>query len=795
MRDGGSSPPRPSVGMASHVAWFLTLYALSALLLSVAVRQANPIPSHAGTTISDLRMVALSSVKSPILLRKTVILLVVRRLTALPSPFPLILFPPPPPSPQPSPPTLPPPRRLPLSINNWCACLSTPSTPTSLPLPPRALAPVSPPAHLTRHNPSTIHFLLRSFPRPHRHLVRMFLTKDLKLTTPIPLSPSHFPLSPSPLSQLVRMFLTKDLKMKNPLVLDGKFNCTVLRSKGAKKFTLSATDKNYPPMRIVFASNILVNGINVQGFAPLASNPDCQYLETRYIDFIGKWKCPAIWLYRVWAVQITQGRTFGRIEVSRASHTRIDSMTVNVHPLDYPGAIVVMLSGDGPNLIRSNVLITNNNMIAQGPPGKGAEIGLMLYRNAVGVNVFNNRISEFSLASLQIGFGQSNVGDAMLSNVMRNNMVHTFSTLGDSAGIYMDTHWVNPGNILRCNYVRKGEHCLYLDWVSSGVIVDGLVCDRTADGLKLNTGKYNHIQGMVVIDASAFSAAYISCQNYNVNNCNQPNGKKWNDELVKNYQTPGIKKFFPYLTNFCAKKALYNINCNLGSQYGAAVTGGCSGLPTENYAEIVTAMTDNSTKSVFYQDNCKPFPAVPKLNTLRYFSTSLAQAGFKNVKTMDFALTPGSPIKKAFPQFRSCPTKKGGPKKVDFQTYMNLFNIVKPADKPITSILTYTFKPGKSNTNPASIASVASTTDGTFGNTAVMATAVDDDESSRLVVLQSTENADEPIVRNEATDRSHWTPELAREMNPGYMRALAQHRRARGRNPPRVGIRVLPKAA
>ncbi|CAI5471849.1 unnamed protein product [Closterium sp. Yama58-4] len=608
-----------------------------------------------------------------------------------------------------------------------------------------------------------------------------------------------------PATQLVRMFLTKDLKLKNPLVLDGKFNCTVLRSKGTKKFTLSATDNNYPPMRIVFASNILVNGINVRGFAPLASNPDCQYLETRYLDFIGKWKCPAIWLYRVWAVQVTQGRTFGRIEVSRAAHTRIDSMTVNVHPLEYPGAIVVMLSGDGPNLIRSNVLITNNNMIAQGPPGKGAEIGLMLYRNAVGVNVFNNRMSEFSLASLQIGFGQSNVGDAMLSNVMRNNMVHTFSTLGDAAGIYVDTHWVNPGNILRCNYVRKGEHCLYLDWVSTGVIVDGLVCDRTADGLKLNTGKYNHIQGMVVIDGSAFSAGYISCQNYNVNNCNQPNGKKWNDELVKNYQTPGIKKvrglrmgiekFFPYLTNFCAKKALYNINCNAGSQYSAAVTGGCSGLPTENYAEIVTAMTDNSTKWVFYQDNCKPFPSVPKLNTLRYFSTSLSQAGFKNVKAMDFALTPKSPIKKAFPQFRSCPTKKGGPKKVDFQTYMNLFNIDRPADKPITSILTYTFKPGKSNTNPASLASVASATDGTLGNAAVMATAVDDDESSRLIVVQSTENAEEPVVRNAAMGRSHWTPELAREMSPAYMRALANHRRTRGRVPPRVGIRVLPKAA
>ncbi|GJP32532.1 hypothetical protein CLOM_g17160 [Closterium sp. NIES-68] len=611
-----------------------------------------------------------------------------------------------------------------------------------------------------------------------------------------------------PATQLVRMFLTADIKLKAPLVLDGKFNCTVLRSKGTKKYTLSATDKNYPPMRIVFASNILVNGINVQGFVPLASNPDCQYLETRYLDFIGKWKCPAIWLYRVWAVQVTQGRTYGRIEVSRAAHTRIDSMTVNVHPLDYPGAIVVMLSGDGPNLIRSNVLITNNNMVALGKPGTGAEIGLMLYRNAVGVNVNNNRMSEFKLASLQIGFGQSNVGDAMLNNVMRNNMVHTFGTNGDAAGIYVDTHWVNPGNILRCNYVRRGEHCLYLDWVSSGVIVDGLVCDKTADGLKLNTGKYNHVRGMVVIDASAFSVGYISCQNYNVNNCDKPNGQKWNAELLKSYQTPGIKKFFPYLTNFCAKTALHNINCNLGttSQYGAAVTGRCSGLPTENYAEIVSAMTDGSTKWVFYQDNCKPFPAVPKLNTLRYFATSLAKAGFTNAKGLDFSLTKASPIRKAFPGFRSCPTKRGGPRKVNFNSYMNLFNIDRPADKPITSILTYKFKPGKSSTNPASVASVMNTSSSSsssssdktssssIGDSWVMATAAEDDESSKLFVLQSSENADQPLVRNSATDQSHWTPELAREMSPGYVRALAKSRRARGRIPPRVGIRVLPKA-
>ncbi|CAI5493204.1 unnamed protein product [Closterium sp. Naga37s-1] len=183
------------------------------------------------------------------------------------------------------------------------------------------------------------------------------------------------------------------------------------------------------------------------------------------------------------------GNVYGRVEVARANHSRIDSMDVLVKATNQPGAIVVMLSGDGPNLIRSNVVISNNNVRTEGTIGQGAAVGIMLYRGAVGVDVIGNRISHFSLASLQLGWGQSNVGDAMLALVTKNDIIHGFGQLGDSAGIYLDTHWVNPGNILRCNYVQRGGHCLYLDWVSSGTVVDGLVCEQTADGMKLNTGK------------------------------------------------------------------------------------------------------------------------------------------------------------------------------------------------------------------------------------------------------------------------------------------------------------------
>ncbi|CAI5523723.1 unnamed protein product [Closterium sp. Naga37s-1] len=297
--------------------------------------------------------------------------------------------------------------------------------------------------------------------------------------------------------------------------------------------------------KIVNTNNVLVIGVNFKMPVSTVGQVDCNYLETRYIDFIGKYACPAVWLYRVWGVQVVQGNVYGRVEVARANHSRIDSMDVLVKATNQPGAIVVMLSGDGPNLIRSNVVISNNNIRTEGTIGQGAAVGIMLYRGAVGVDVIGNRISHFSLASLQLGWGQSNVGDAMLSLVTKNDIVHGFGQLGDSAGIYLDTHWVNPGNVLRCNYVQRGGHCLYLDWVSSGTVVDGLVCEQTADGMKLNTGKNNEVRGMVIIDSKEPLAGYISCQNYGVNNCDKPNGIKWNNDLLTYYQTPGIKKLQP----------------------------------------------------------------------------------------------------------------------------------------------------------------------------------------------------------------------------------------------------------
>ena len=45
------------------------------------------------------------------------------------------------------------------------------------------------------------------------------------------------------------------------------------------------------------------------------------------------------------------------------------------------------------------------------------------------------------------------------------------------------------GNIAKCNYVLNGDHCMYLDNLSSGIAITGGACINTADGMKVNNGQ------------------------------------------------------------------------------------------------------------------------------------------------------------------------------------------------------------------------------------------------------------------------------------------------------------------
>ncbi|CAI5511466.1 unnamed protein product [Closterium sp. Naga37s-1] len=76
--------------------------------------------------------------------------------------------------------------------------------------------------------------------------------------------------------------------------------------------------------------------------------------------------CPLIHVYRSYGVQIVKGYTFGRVDMVRTMHSRIDSMRMTAVS-DFArgnGVIRVMLSGYGLLLVRAYVYITNNEIYA-----------------------------------------------------------------------------------------------------------------------------------------------------------------------------------------------------------------------------------------------------------------------------------------------------------------------------------------------------------------------------------------------------------------------------------------------
>ena len=45
------------------------------------------------------------------------------------------------------------------------------------------------------------------------------------------------------------------------------------------------------------------------------------------------------------------------------------------------------------------------------------------------------------------------------------------------------------GNVYTCNYAIGNNHCYYLDYATSGVLINGGACINNTNGVKLNSGK------------------------------------------------------------------------------------------------------------------------------------------------------------------------------------------------------------------------------------------------------------------------------------------------------------------
>ncbi|CAI5961863.1 unnamed protein product [Closterium sp. NIES-64] len=335
-----------------------------------------------------------------------------------------------------------------------------------------------------------------------------------------------------------------------------------------------------------------------------------------------------------------QGNIFGRVDVLHSMDVRLDSLSVTgvASFIKSPGVIRVALCGYEPGLLKSNVVISNNEVYNEGASGhrvntpvvlhRGAEgiavtsiyihdhwvnTPILLHRRAVGVTVRNNYVRDFIFAGIKCGADVHYSFACMLSRINSNLVVSSGRNLNgdhDSAGIYFYTHWFSPGNSALCNYVFNGDHCYYLDHCTSGVLVRGGACVNTYDGMKVNNGKRNVIKN-VAMKGTRRSLGWTSCFTVTVNNCLKDPGNYWEAMRVKYYNSARINHLWPSMKDVCKEtSANGGVSCNPPGQPGADVTGACSGLGTDNLIDVVAV---NTTNYGLDWKHCENFTVTEKL--------------------------------------------------------------------------------------------------------------------------------------------------------------------------------------
>ncbi|CAI5991600.1 unnamed protein product [Closterium sp. NIES-64] len=157
------------------------------------------------------------------------------------------------------------------------------------------------------------------------------------------------------------------------LLFDGNYSCTILRSKKpAQRSYIKLTNALQPVLRIWNTHNVIVMDVNF--YLPVKSSSRlCSFTE------VGKGMlCPAIHIWRSYGVQVAKGEVFGRIDVFRSMQARgevfgridvfrsmqarVDGMSVTAtyRFVNSPGVIRIGESGYGPELVRANIVISNN---------------------------------------------------------------------------------------------------------------------------------------------------------------------------------------------------------------------------------------------------------------------------------------------------------------------------------------------------------------------------------------------------------------------------------------------------
>ncbi|CAI5464567.1 unnamed protein product [Closterium sp. Yama58-4] len=407
-----------------------------------------------------------------------------------------------------------------------------------------------------------------------------------------------------PRKTTVLMTLKADILLKKGLAFGPYYSCTILQADVTGNRTISLAGADQPILRIVETFNVIVWGINFwMGVTP--TSPACKGIPELGTGVI----CPTIHVYKSFGIQIAQGYLWGRLDLYRTMDSLVDGMAITGEfPFaKSPGAVRVAFSGLGTRAIKSGIVLSNSDIYVVNTP-------VYLTNGAIGVQVVNNFLHQFTGSGVQCGTHVNNAGSCMMTFIGRNwffpNTTITAKT--DISNIRFTTHWISPGNAASCNYMLGGNSCFNLEADTTGVVVLGGACMGAYNGVNIENGKENRIQYVWVKDYTAVPGS-ATCPTVTSINCNTATGKLWESKRIKYYNSPVINKRWPFLSNICKDASIGTVPCNVptAGSLNAKQTGKCSGLPTRNILDL--ALLDGSKFLLSFQ-GCEKTPSVPKVN-------------------------------------------------------------------------------------------------------------------------------------------------------------------------------------
>eukprot|EP00270_Netrium_digitus_P000020 TRINITY_DN1000_c0_g1_i5.p1 TRINITY_DN1000_c0_g1~~TRINITY_DN1000_c0_g1_i5.p1 ORF type:complete len:702 (-),score=128.96 TRINITY_DN1000_c0_g1_i5:195-2219(-) len=465
-------------------------------------------------------------------------------------------------------------------------------------------------------------------------------------------------------NQTVVIHIMKNITLRQNLIFGANFSCTIFigkRMPGGQNPTIKMHHKvgNDIFFKMWETNNVIITGVDLR-MPKLAHNATCPSAKEYYTAS----PCPAIHMYKSFGIQITQANIFGRIDVVRTPIVTLDSLNVT-----YVGTslIRIQFSGLVQDLISGDINVTNNFVTSGIGSGISYDGAIYVDFYSMGVTVANNHVNDYHYAGLKCGCCVSWVADCIY-NTFEHNYVYKPSNsirTGDDSGIYFGGHWVNVGNVATCNYVIGGTHCLYLDFQSAGLLLDGGVCYGMQDGIKVNVAKSDVLRSYLMVNVNVWDL-HISSATWETVNCNTDLGQKWLISEQTIFDSPETLKEWPFLATLCTETSVYGNPCNPPGFVDPSVSGNCSGLPTRNDYQVIVANQNRTAKMLYFADMDILLDMLPGLNKVDVEEVNFDDVGFTNFIGGEFggdmSVADDSPIYNIFPDFRSCPLSDVGPK-------------------------------------------------------------------------------------------------------------------------------------